>query len=114
MTTIRASCTICGDIELTVDEVEVRVCETTSFGEYTFDCPRCTHLVRREAEPRILDLLVASGVRLTSWTLPQEMLEDHDGPAIDHDDLLAFHELLADDEAIFEALSRLREDTEKL
>jgi len=109
MTTIRASCSICGDVELTVDDVEVRICETTDVGEYTFDCPECSHLVRREAEPRIIDLLVASGVRLVNWTIPAELMETHDGPALTHNDLLLFHSLLEDDDALSVELARLND-----
>lgn len=112
MTTIRASCTICGDVELTVADVEVHVCETTEVGEYVFDCPRCAAPVRRTAEARIIDLLVASGVRLVSWTVPAEVFETHDGPLIDHDDLLNFHEMLADDRRVAHELDRLVQGTE--
>jgi hypothetical protein len=52
--------------------------------------------VVKPAEPRIVDLLVASGVELSTWTMPAELREDRPlGPAITHDDLLDFHLLLA-------------------
>ena len=35
MTTIRASCETCGDVELTTGDVLVRVCVNDSRGEYT-------------------------------------------------------------------------------
>ncbi len=114
MTTIRASCTICGDVELTVHDVEVRICDTTDAGEYTFDCPRCACAVRRAADPHIIDLLVASGVRLVNWSLPLELFEVHSGPPISHDDLLEFHLQLDDDEAMAWAVESLRERPDPL
>jgi hypothetical protein len=114
MTTIRASCTICGDVELTVHEVEVRVCDTTDAGEYCFDCPRCAYAVRRSADPHIIDLLVASGVRLVNWSLPLELFEEHSGAPISHDDLLEFHLRLGDDEAMASAIESLRQRPEPL
>ena len=50
--------------------------------------------VVKPAEPRIVDLLVASGVELSTWRLPAELYEPQFGPRINHDDLLDFHHLL--------------------
>ena len=98
MTTIRASCPTCGDVELTVKDVTVRVCAEDNSGTYSFICPECAHAVSKPAEPRIVDLLVSSGVRMSVWHLPAEMFEPRAaGDVISHDDLLDFHELLEDD-----------------
>ncbi|MBK6858303.1 MAG: hypothetical protein IPG97_17575 [Microthrixaceae bacterium] len=48
----------------------------------------------RDAEPRVVELLVTSGVRLVTWSLPAELSEAHYGGPITHDDLLDFHALL--------------------
>jgi hypothetical protein len=48
--------------------------------------------VVKPAEPRIVDLLAASGVEVSTWQLPAELYEPRFGPRIDHDDLLDFHE----------------------
>jgi hypothetical protein len=53
--------------------------------------------VVKSAEPRIVDLLAASGVEVSMWRLPAELYEPRSGPRIDHDDLLDFHELLKSD-----------------
>src|SRR4051795_8290246 len=97
MATIRASCPDCGDVELTTLDVTVRVCADDSNGAYTFRCPACRMTVSKGAEPRIVDLLVSSGVRLETWTLPLELRERPVGVPFDHDDLLAFHEILEDE-----------------
>jgi hypothetical protein len=97
MATIRASCGECGDVELTSADLTVRVCRDDSSGTYSFTCPHCTKVVVKAAEARIVELLVTSGVQLTTWSLPKELGERPDGDPIDHDDLLDFHTLLQGD-----------------
>jgi hypothetical protein len=62
--------------------------------------------VVKSAEPRTIDLLVASGVAFTTWSLPAELDESHQGAPISHDDLLDFHDLLNDDDALEEAMAQ--------
>ena len=97
MATIRASCRDCGDVELTVHDMTVRVCAEDNKGSYAFRCPRCRMAVTKAAEPRIIDLLVTAGVQLDVWRVPAELRERHDGAPVTHDDLIAFHELLESD-----------------
>lgn len=98
MATIRASCPTCGDVELTSGEVTVLVCSSNNSSSYAFECPNCEVAVTKPAEPRVVDLLVSTGVRLSVWQLPAEMEERHDGPPINYDDLLELHfELRRDD-----------------
>ena len=54
--------------------------------------------VVKPAEPRIVELLVASGVEISTWRLPAELFEPRCGERINHDDLLDFHELLNSDD----------------
>lgn len=104
-TRIRASCAECGDVELRVDDVQVRVCADDNAGSYVFRCPRCDMAVVKDAEPRVVDLLLASGVVMTTWTLPAELLEHRlDQPAFTHDDLLDFHAALEGDDWLDELL----------
>ena len=97
-TRIRASCEQCGDVELRVDDVVVRVCIDDDAGSYVFRCPGCEMSIVKPAEPRVVELLVASGVEVTAWTKPAALGERHAGPAFTHDDLLDFHELLDSDD----------------
>ena len=89
--TIRASCPTCGDIELTSGDVTVLVCATNNQGSYAFQCPACRLAVSKAADPRVVDLLVSTGVRLSVWQLPAELDEQHDGPPLTTDDLIDFH-----------------------
>jgi len=94
VTTIRASCPSCGDVDLTVRDVVVRVCSDDHRGSYTFRCPECLFAVSKPAEPTVIELLVSSGVKMAVWQLPAELSEPRSGPPITHDDILEFHELL--------------------
>lgn len=96
-TVIKASCQDCGDVELRIHDLRVRVCETAEAGSYVFRCPACQKSVAKQAEPRIVDMLVASGVELVKWELPAELFEPHPGARITHDDLIDFHRLLQGD-----------------
>src|SRR5579862_5356413 len=91
LATIRASCPTCGDVELTSRDVVVRVCAADNAGAYAFRCPSCRMAVSKQAEARIVDLLVSSGVRLSVWHVPAELSEAHYGEPISYDDLLEFH-----------------------
>jgi hypothetical protein len=96
--TIKASCPTCGDVELTTGDLQVLVCAGTNQGSYAFRCPDCRLAVSKPAEAHVVDVLVASGVRLSVWQLPAELEEPHTGAPISYDDLLAFHfELQRDD-----------------
>jgi hypothetical protein len=98
VTTIRANCPSCGDVQLRATDLVVRVCSDDETGSYCFRCPSCEQAVAKDASRRIVDLLVSSGVRMSVWHLPAELFETRPaGEVISHDDLLDFHELLEDD-----------------
>jgi hypothetical protein len=94
VTTIRANCPSCGDVQLTADDLTVRVCADDERGSYCFQCPECRGAVAKEASRRIVDLLVSSGVRMQVWRLPAELTEARIGAPLTPDDLLDFHLLL--------------------
>jgi len=92
--TIRATCPECADVELTTRDLRVQVCSDNNQGSYSFRCPTCRMAVAKQAEPRIIDLLVSSGVRMHVWRLPAELGESKVGRPICWDDVLEFHDLL--------------------
>lgn len=105
-TLIRATCTDCGDVELGTSDLVVRLCEDNEAGTYVFRCPDCAVPVVRAADRSTIDLLVSSGVRLELWTLPAELDDDRPmGPALTHDDLLDFHQLLRESDWFDELLT---------
>ena len=90
MTTIKASCPDCGEVELTSADVTLMVCNQAPLSYYTFTCPAAGHEVRKPADDHVVSLLMSGGVRAVVWELPAEALEVHDGPAIGYDDVLDF------------------------
>lgn len=88
---IRATCPNCGDVVLPREAMQVRICAEDRSGAYNFVCPQCRMAVSKNAEDRIVQLLVAGGVKLDIWHLPAEIFEERMGPPITHDDLLDFH-----------------------
>lgn len=106
MTTIRATCPDCGDAELTIDQVTVRVCLHDQQGSYTFTCPTCDTIVHKNAEQRIVNILLAHGVNRVTWSRLPGIGPRPTGPAFTTDDLLELHDTLAGDDwfAALEAL----------
>jgi hypothetical protein len=112
VTTIRASCPECGDVQLTPKDLRVRVCVDDNAGSYCFECPFCGRSVSKPAERRIVDLLVSSGVQMEVWAMPAELAEVHSGAPINYDDLLDFHLTLKRDDW-FHALVEMVEASER-
>lgn len=90
MTTIKATCPACGEVELTVEQIRLVVCSLPDLSYYAFDCTRCIHEVRKPADKNIVSLLISGGVTATRWQIPAEALEEKIGPAITYDDVLDF------------------------
>lgn len=103
MATIRATCTVCGDVELGTGDVRVRVDATSHQGTYSFVCPRCDTLVVKPAQPRTVDLLLASGVEYDVAADSRFVAEEPDGDPIEESDIDAFSDLLGDDGALWAA-----------
>ena len=101
MTTIKASCPSCGEVELTPADVSLMVCSHAPLSYYAFSCPGCLDEVRKPADDHVVSLLVSGGVSATVWEVPAEALEPRTGPVLTYDDLLDFaielagHDLLA-------------------
>ena len=62
MTTIRTTCTTCGDVELTTSDVGLELSASAEEGRYRFDCPFCGTTQRRPASQRVVSVLLATGV----------------------------------------------------
>ncbi len=90
MTTIKATCPMCGEVELTTDQVRLMVCTVPERSYYAFDCNGCVDEVRKPADKQVVALLMAGGVSATSWRIPGEALEHKSGGPIDYDDILDF------------------------
>lgn len=101
MTTIKASCPGCGEVELTSADIRLMVCSHAALSYYAFACPSCADEVRKPADDHVVSLLMSGGVAPTVWEVPAEALEPKTGPALTYDDLLDF--VLTLDAATFPA-----------
>ena len=90
MTTIKASCPSCGEVELTSEDISLRVCSHGPLSYYSFICPECEDYVRKPADDHIVSLLMSGGVHAEVWEVPAEALEPKSGPDLTYDDLLDF------------------------
>ena len=90
MTTIKASCPMCGDVELTPAQMRLVVCTRSEWSYYSFLCATCQDEVKKPADTEVVTLLVSGGVVAEQWVIPAEALEEHDGPEITYDDVLDF------------------------
>jgi hypothetical protein len=101
MTNIRATCPGCGEIDLTADDIELRIANPEDESTYHFNCPKCVSDVSKPADARIIQLLLSGGVKATLI----EQDEGHPGdPAFTYDDLLDFHLELETENALQEFL----------
>ena len=107
MARVKATCDHCGDIELPIEAVSVRICREDHDGSYSFACTDCAVSHEKEASRRTLDLLVASGASVTFWSVPVESLVDRGVGPLTHDHLQEFHDQVQDDMAMATALGQL-------
>ena len=90
MTTIKTSCPVCGDVELTPAQMRLVVCSRSEWSFYAFNCGTCRDEIRKPADEEVVTLLVSGGVRAEQWVIPAEALEEHHGATITYDDVLDF------------------------
>src|SRR3954465_13096796 len=86
MTTIKASCPSCGDVELTPQQVRLVVCSVKAWSYYAFTCTSCLEEVRKPAGRDVVALLISGGVIAEPWSVPAEVLEERAGPTLSYDD----------------------------
>lgn len=125
MTTIRATCPRCGEVEMGASSVLLVVEAGTTEGTYRFVCPGCEDTVEKRADRKVVMLLLSAGVEVrevsreivnrdhpsvrasqTSFeALEDDLLAPGEEPALTLDDLIDFHFLLEDD-GWFDELAR--------
>src|ERR1700760_1072027 len=72
MTTIKATCPGCGEVELTAPDITLAVCPTSPLAYFSFVCPSCAETVRKDADDHIVSLLMSGGVDPIVWDIPAE------------------------------------------
>lgn len=120
MTNIRATCPLCGEVDMEAAAISLRVPRGAEEGAYAFICPECSLPVTKRASRKTVLLLKAAGVGAAGGIEPGSLeptvaalsIEDRSpdplAPALSLDDLIAFHFLLEDDVVLEELLSQRR------
>ncbi len=94
MTTIKATCPTCGDVDLAPADVTVTVARELGWSTYTFRCAGCADAVCKPADEEVVQLLTGAGVRVERLDIPLEYLEarvlTRTSPPLGYDDLLDF------------------------
>lgn len=90
VTTIRAKCPRCGEVELSAESILLNVSQSGDGGTYTFLCPSCEESVEKPADRRVVMLLRSAGVQISRESAPGG--SEH--PPLTLDDLIDFHFLL--------------------
>jgi len=62
MTTIKTTCSWCGDVQLTPADLALELTPSQDEGSYRFVCPTCSTVQRRPANARVVSVLLATGV----------------------------------------------------
>ena len=68
MTTIKTTCSMCGDVELKPADLVLELSPSEDEGTYRFTCPECSGLERRPANARVVSV-VAVSPETKSWQL---------------------------------------------
>jgi hypothetical protein len=75
MTTIKATCPDCGDVDLTPSDVLVTVSREMGWSKYSFNCPNCAQCVSKPADEDVVHLLTSAGVRIKKLRIPDEYFD---------------------------------------
>lgn len=105
MTRIRATCPVCGEVDLRPSDIELRIvrdvlADIAEGSCYRFSCPTCTDVVTKPADERIARLLRTGGVPVVEPApVARTAARAHpehppSGPPLTPDDLLDLHQLL--------------------
>ena len=93
-TRVQARCAWCGEVELEPQGLRVNV-GSGGTALFEFVCPSCGRLNLGGIDGAEAPALFAAGAEWCRGPAPFELLEERSGPPIGWDDLLDFHQALA-------------------
>lgn len=110
MPRVRATCTACGDVDLSVQQVTVTCGRVAAEGIYEFSCPSCGLAHSKAASRQTLDLLIASGSQYRELIEPIEHLVGADLGPMSSDQVKRYLAWLHDEDAVAQAMSQLSKE----
>lgn len=100
MTIIKATCPVCGTVDLGIADVRVVVAAKLGRATYSFRCPLCREEITKHAAEDVIQLLRGAGCHVEQLHIPDEYIERQrqfaDMLSFPPDDLLDFVRLLED------------------
>lgn len=106
MSKIKVSCTRCGDLSLSPDDIILIRCSDGTGDSYRFECPSCDRSHTRPLAENLTDLLESVGVAIQYSTKPSVTRYGATLGAISDDEIQRFVELTGDDAAFYADLHR--------
>jgi hypothetical protein len=107
---VTVKCPDCVESRVASEDVTLRHCVDDETWSYRFTCPMCRRAtVSPTGRPAALEAMLV-GCPIESWSLPAELLEVHEGPALTRDEELELHEILDSPAWMDELMSVGRED----
>jgi len=82
-------CSDCSEVRLAPEKVTLRICVDDASWAYWFICPTCGRRSAAPTKPGPALEAISVGAPFQSWAFPAELLERHDGPALQLSDLVA-------------------------
>jgi hypothetical protein len=95
-TRFEATCAWCGRVPIVAEELGVFVGAVDRDALFEFRCPECERVNVRGLPRDDVATLLSVGIEPSTGPAPFELLEHHDGPAIDWDDIIDLHQALTE------------------
>jgi len=114
MSLLKTTCERCGEIELPVERVLLRICESEDSGVCVIRCPECGLRFVKEANDAMIVMLLAVGIEVSMWSTSvhgnrpgQSGRDVAPMPPITKADLDAFRRMLVSEPDIVERLASI-------
>lgn len=107
MSLLKTTCAACGEIELPVSRVVLRICADDRSGVCVIRCPECGSRFVKEANDAMIVMLLAVGIEVSMWSSGSAGPAPEGLPAISAHDIEAFRRNLGKDSELLRHLEGL-------
>ncbi|MFN8049885.1 MAG: hypothetical protein U0Q22_00405 [Acidimicrobiales bacterium] len=97
MSLLKTTCERCGEIELPVTRVLLRICEDDDSGVCVIRCPSCGRRFVKQANDAMIVMLLAVGIEVSMWSSALTDPAPRNLGAITHAELEDFGRRLGDE-----------------
>lgn len=107
MSLLKTTCAACGEIELPVSRVVLRICTEDRSGVCVIRCPECGSRFVKEANDAMIVMLLAVGIEVSMWSSASAARVPEGLPAISAHEIETFRRSLGKDSELFRHLEGL-------